>query len=190
MRNRSLIALCFAAPALFHSTTQAASIELEPSSASFAVGESVLVDVVAKNLFDSLPPGDELVGFGFDIDVTPDGLVGPTGLALTPDLMAPFTDLGTFTEVVAVAGLESITGVASAVLATLELTALSPGMLTLAVTADPTTNPNHGLAFLSTVDPLDFDDASVALTVTAAPLPGTAALLGLGLLALVRRRRA
>jgi hypothetical protein len=186
MRNRVIFALCLTATALFTATAQAASIQLVPSNASFAVGESLSVDVRA----DGLPVGDQLIGFGFDIAVTPDVVATPTALALTPFLSEPFTALGTLTEVVALAGLETVSGVASAVLATLELTALRPGTLALTVTADPAANPDHGLAFLSGALPEDFDDAALTLAVTAAPLPGTTALLALGLLALGRRRRA
>jgi hypothetical protein len=190
MRNMPLIALCLIATAFAAPAAQAASIVLTPSSPSFAVGETLQVDVVGKDLFAGQPLGDELVGFGFDATVTPNGIAALTGLALTPGLATPFTDLGTLAQVVALAGLESIRGAASVVLASFELTALSPGMLTLAISADPATQPDQGLAFLSTTLPIGFDNVSVQLAVTAAPLPCTATLLGLGLVALSRRRRA
>jgi hypothetical protein len=187
MRTRSIFARVFAlhlaAAALFSTTAQSASIQLVPSSVHVAVGESLSVDIVAHDL----PVGDGLVGFGFDIAITPESIATPAALTLTPDLTEPFTDLGTLTEVVALAGLEAISGITRAVLATLELTALARGMLALVVTADPATNPDHGLALLSGALPEDFDDAALTLSVTAAPLPGTAALLALGLLALARR---
>jgi hypothetical protein len=151
MRTRSIFARVFAlhlaAAALFSTTAQSASIQLVPSSVHVAVGESLSVDIVAHDL----PVGDGLVGFGFDIAITPESIA------------------------------------TRAVLATLELTALARGMLALVVTADPATNPDHGLALLSGALPEDFDDAALTLSVTAAPLPGTAALLALGLLALARR---
>jgi hypothetical protein len=154
------LAVTTASPAL--ATT---IVRFEPSGAVVAVGNTVLVDVVADF---SVP----IVAFGFDLTIAPallsldSAVVGPLWIGV----FAPDGD--------GLAGLTLTSGIvgSSVVLATLELTALIPGVAQLLASITPgDLTEGFGLA-VGGFDSVQFEPTPISVV----PEASVFALLGAG----------
>jgi hypothetical protein len=149
-------------------------LRFEPSDAVVAVGNTVLVDVVADF---SVP----IVAFGFDLTIAPallsldSAVVGPLWIGV----FAPDGD--------GLAGLTLTSGIVGTgvVLATIELTALAPGVAQMLASITPgDLTEGFGLAGAG-FDSVQF----VPMSITIVPEPSVIALLGAGLLLIGSVRR-
>jgi hypothetical protein len=161
----------------------AATIGLVPSNSDPAVGETFTVEVQATDVFAGLP-GEELILFGFDVEVDDEVLVAFIGGTMGPLFLeaglagadvsgfpVAFSLMeGDFTEPL--------------LLATLSFERLAKGPASIRVTASPDTNPDHGLFYLGTVLPID-----ASAKIGAVPEPSSLGLIAAGTLALWATRR-
>jgi hypothetical protein len=152
-------------------------VRLEPSADVVAVGDTVLVDVLA----DLTEP---IVAFGLDLDVAPAILAASPSPAVGPlwiGVAAPDGD--------GLAGLTMTSGIlgTDVLLATVELTALAPGVATLLGSTTPG-DLTEGFGLSGTgFDTVQFEAATIRVPEASTPLLATSAAL---LWVAVRRRRA
>jgi hypothetical protein len=152
--------------------------------ASVAVGQNFSVDVVVSGVFDNLNPHDEWIAFGFD--VAADNLLAWTGASVA----APFDDDSTLFANADMAG-SSFPGLGNGdiaepfTLATLNFTALAPGLANLSVASTPG-DFNQGLIYMFSNNA----HFSAGLAVAVVPEPSAWALLlaGLGVVGLMVMR--
>ena len=143
------------------------------------------VFVNVTGVFDPPHDADFLLGYGFDVTFD------PTILAYLGETPGPlFDDLSNSPGIGA-----DVAGVATAILlgpgdfaeplnlAVLHFGITGLGPTSISITGDPA-NPDQGLIYLSASDAID---TSVSLTAT--PEPATVALVGLGLLGVVIKRK-
>lgn len=166
-----------------------ASLDFVPTSASFAEGSSVSVDVVISGL----AAGEQLGAFDLVVSFDPAfvGLsayqlgnqLGDTSLFESIDASAGNLDAGRFNLAQISFLWDLTTQPAAFTLATLTFNGLAAGQTALSF-SDVTLGDALGA-------PLAADLGSTLLNVTAVPEPGSAAMLlaGLGLLGLMARRR-
>ncbi len=190
MNNRFCLALLGAlAATVAVETAQGASIDLQFSDANITTGESFTVDVVADVASDFNNPLDELLAFGFDVDVS--GPLSFDGFVVGGDFL---DDSALFADVdVAGSAFPGLSGITSVLLATLSFSATAVGDGAIGVTADIDNNPSQGLFFSRVsgiVDVVDLEGSTdVAIgEPSAVPTPSVLALLALGFAGLFARR--
>lgn len=167
---------------------QALGIRIDLSDLDIQVGETFVVSIVAEDLFGD-HANQELLAYGFDLDWDPSiaGLITPAAVAagFLEDSLLTGLDVSASTF----PGLADPGGSLDLTLAQLSFEALAPGSFDLNVSTDPL-NPFAGLFFS------DLAVDSVAGTTRVAvndqvtvPVPGTLALLAMGVVPLLRLRR-
>lgn len=165
------------------------TLSLTPSSSTVQVGDHFDVVVAVAGAQAAPYTGDEVLGFGFDVDLGAASLVAWTAATVA---IPPFADdlsaLLLNTDVAGSVGFGAGLPDDAFTLAVLSFTALAEGTLDLGIASD-LLDLNEGLIYLLG-DPLDLR-ASIPVTISAAegaaPLPATLALLLVGLPWLWRR---
>jgi len=160
------------------SQAHALSIQLAPSDANITAGENFTIDVVASGIFDGLF-FDEVIAFGFDVNVADTSLLAYTGATVNSFFWDDSASFGN-TDV---AG-SAFPGVTDnqITLATLSFTALTNGMTTLGIFSD-LGDWNEGLiyAFNGPVNLTTYLDLSVSPNSAPVPEPATIFLFTSGL---------
>jgi hypothetical protein len=153
----------------------------------YLVGEDLYFDVLVQDAF-AADPADELLGFGFNTQVTGSGQLQFLGSAVNPLFTDSSIDVNLDAAGIAFPGLTANNTDPVFSLATLHFKALAAGSVSLAVVSD-LLDPNQGLVFLNQ-QPLSLA-ASQNLNVTAVPIPAAGWMLVsmLGLFVTVARRR-
>lgn len=178
--------LCFLVAAfILYSQAYALDIIFDLSDPDIMVGESFDVEVVANNVFVGLDPFEEVLAFGFDIVNSDSTIVGFNPPATVEP---PFMDDSGFFPDTDVAG-STFPGITPPInsfpLATLNFTALAPGIVTLGIFSD-VSDPNEGLVYFLQGNQ---DISSTFNLNVPIPEPGTILLLGLGLFGLMGFQR-
>lgn len=170
-------------------TAGAMSVHLSPSSPLVRVGEAFDLLVSVDGAQDGPYNGDEVLAFGFDVDLSDPSLLSWSGAVVAnPPFSDDLSGLYLNTDVAGSVGLGSGVTDDTFSVAVLHFVALGAGVLDLGIIAN-LLDFNEGLIYLAG-DPQDLT-ASVSLTIHPAastPLPATLALLLLGLPWLWSRR--
>jgi hypothetical protein len=160
-------------------------ITLTPPLVPITVGDSFTVLVTAADLFAG-NGGDTLLAYGFDVETG--GAAALTAATVAAGFLDDAGLTGLDVSASAFPGLTDTGGSVDLLLSELTLTALVAGQLLLTLSADAL-NPFQGLVFADGGQFVFSETLTLQIEPAAAPLPGTALLLGAGLLALHRRRR-
>lgn len=132
----------------------AATVTLVPSKSNPAPGEFFSAGVQVSGVFDGLP-GEELILFGFDIQVNHPGAVAYLGFSPSPLFDAAGlagAEVSGYPKTFSLAEGDFIEPL---LLATLNFQRLTNAPATIRIFADPDGNPDHGLFYLRMVLPLD-----------------------------------
>ena len=161
----------------------AASITVLPSTLNPGAGDVFTAEVRVTDVFGGLP-GDELILFGFDVVVSDAAAVTYTGA--TP---GPLFDAAGLASA-AVSGFPLAFSLKAGdfeeplLLATLVFERILGTSVTIGVTSDPDTNPDHGLFYLGTVLAIN-----ATVTLGSVPEPSTLGMVIAATLAICVSRR-
>lgn len=162
------------------------TMNLFPTGGAIQAGDYFDVDVVVNDVFAGAQAGEELLGFGFNAQVSGVGdaqFLGSTVNALFDNISA---DVGLDAAGLAFPGLDASAVGSVFTLATLHFQALTAGDVSLIAVGD-LADFNQGLIFWNQA-PMAID-GNLNLSITAVPLPPSAILFSsAGILALVGRR--
>jgi hypothetical protein len=161
------------------------SFALSTLDTKVQVGDYFDVDLAVNDAFAGTLDGEELLGFGFNTQLTGIGGLQFLGSTINPLFDDASADLGLDAAGVAFPGLE-VNAISSAFsLATLHFQALSAGNASIAVVSD-LADSNQGLIFLNHAAVAI--DSSLNVNISAVPLPPSAVLfLSAGLFTLIGR---
>ena len=184
--NQRLMSLCGAALLLGANAVWAAGIKLDAVPGGLVdptrvliQGTSFTVNVLASGAMD-------LAAFQFDLSFDP-AILTATGI-FSAGVFDPFTDTaassignGTLTFAEYSLDLSGVAADVDTLIAIIGFTAGGLGLSQLDL-GNATLSDSQGVAY----GPLSLDGAAILVTAAAVPLPGTALLLGVGLLACAR----
>lgn len=169
-----------------HVSVAATTFSINTSAVSFQVGDTFDVNVLVNYAFAN-EANDELLGFGFNTQLTGIGGLQFLGSTINPLFDDTSADVGLDAAGVVFPGLDANTIGSTFSLATLHFQALSAGSASIAVVSD-LVDFNQGLFFLNQA--AISIDSSLNLNVAAVPLPPSAVLfISAGLFTVIGRRK-
>lgn len=174
-------------PPLYSVSLLQSSFALSTPDTQIQVGDYFDVDLAVNDAFAGTLDGEEVLGFGFNTQLTGIGGLQFLGSTINPLFDDTSADMGLDAAGLAFPGLD-INAIGSAFsLATLHFQALSAGSASIAVISD-LADFNQGLFFLNQ-DVISID-SSLNLNVAAVPLPPSALLfISAGLFTVIGRRK-